>query len=54
MALAGFKQKPGTRPNGSGSKTPRDQGTALVALYVDHWCILNNMMKLQYIESTEI
>ena len=44
MALAGFKQKTGTRPNGSGSKTPRDQGTDLMAPYVEHRCILNNMI----------
>ena len=33
-------------PNCSGSKTPRNQGTG--------WCILNNVMKLQYIEYNEI
>ena len=35
MTQAGFKQKTGTRPNGSCSKAPRDQGTDKMALMLN-------------------
>ena len=54
MTQAAFKQKTGTRPNDSCSKAPRDQRTDKMAPNVEHWWILNNMIKLQYIGFNEI